>query len=451
MLQKERDFAKEAKQNSEELKSELYTLRNQKSELSGKILEMQSTISSLQEEHKAIESALEEKQNPIDLMKEREKQVNEQNSRGSYLAKVLNLKEAEFEDLKSNLELPVKDWDINFRYPYSPMNFTTRVGIARRDKTMSTSKENGGRLHNYTKTADGGNLINGEDGRETENVAASRKISGKPKMLRSSQQGFQHKNTTDEDYGEQISYKISKDRGSLDIDIQKTNTNGTDASMNSLVDSEKPKGVDGATLTANIKFENNGQEKTVAGITREKRFLKNDRDGKQKERHEEAELLKLSKEKGQSPGRIASNEKDKKFKLFNPVLWKEGKESKGNTRVGSESKTKKDHSSGVLKSNMNGENRIFERFSQSTDKVQVNRNVNDKGSRVTSDDRKKKPKGIVHREAQTNGNPHRVERSGNDKAANPKKRNSADKNADTAKWEVDGNHEPDAHKLAVEL
>lgn len=438
-LQKERDFAKEAKRKSEELKSELYILRNKKSELSGKILEMQSTISSLKEEHKTIESSLEGKQNEIDLLKEREKHVNEQNSHGSFLAKVLSLKEAEFEDLKRNLELPVKNWDINFRYPNSTVNLTTRIGIARRDETVSPNKEIDGRLHTYIKIAEG----EGEDRRETENVAFSRKISGEePHVLKGSRQEFPRKNTTDESHGEQMNHKISKD-GGLNIDPKKSNTNVTEAKANTVVDFEKLIDVDGAKLARNSKLGNNGQEKNVVGSAKGKRFFRNERDGKQKKRHEETELL------GKDI-RIASNENDAKLKLLNPALWKEGKETKGDTKVGSESKTKKNHSSSVLKSHINSENRIPESFSQLANEIQVNRNINEQESKVTSDDRKKKPKEIVHPEAQANEKTHRTERSGYDKAANLKKRNIA-KNDHIADWEVDNIHESDAHNLAVQL
>ncbi|KAK1393294.1 hypothetical protein POM88_012350 [Heracleum sosnowskyi] len=438
-LQKERDFAKEAKRKSDELKSELKTLRNQKSELSGKISQMQSTISSLKEEHKAIESALEEKQNEIDLMKKREKLVNEQNRRGS-LAKVLSLKEAEFEDLKRNLELPVRNWDINFKYPNSAVNLTTRSGIARMDETVGTDKQNGGQLHTYNKIAGG---ENGEDRRETENVAFSRKISGEePHILKGSPQEFLHKNTTDESHGERMSYKLSKD-GALNIDTQKSNTNGTEAKANTVVDFEKVKDVDGATLARNSKFGNNGQEKNVIGSAKGKRFFRNERDGKQKKGQGETELLGVDI-------RTASNENDAKSKLFNPVLWKEGKETKGDTITESESKIKKYHSSSVLKSHMNSKNGIPESVFQLANEVQVNRNINEPGSKVTSEDREKKPKEIVHPEAQANEKTHRTERSGNDKAANPKKRNIA-KNTDIADWEVDNIHELDAHNLAVKL
>ncbi|WOG91737.1 hypothetical protein DCAR_0310987 [Daucus carota subsp. sativus] len=469
-LQTERDFSKKAKQKSEELNSELYNLRNQKSELNGKIREMQSTISSLKEEHKAIESALGEKQKEIDLMKEREKHEDEQNNQGSFLAKVLSLKEAEFENLKSNLQLPVRDGNFNFRYPNSPMNPTNKISIGR-DETVSTNKENGGQLHNYFKTADVENSTNGEDGRETENAAASRKISGEPRILKRSQQEFQQNNTADENPGKQVSYKFSTNSRGMDMDTQKRNTNGTEVRTNSgsdfkktedaaagvtlaantkfgaksVVDFEKPKNVDNAILAANTKFGNNDlQEKNIVGSTRGKVMFRNEREGKQKERPGEAELLKLFKEKGQSLGldiRTGSDENMAKFKSFNPVLWKEGMESKGDTKVGSGSKTKKDHSSSFLKSSMNSENRISEWFSQVSDEIQVNKKIDDKGSSVTSDDKKKKPKGIVYQEAQANGNPHRTERSRNGKAANPKKRHNADKNANIAEREADNTYE----------
>ncbi|KAL8126750.1 hypothetical protein AgCh_013873 [Apium graveolens] len=426
-LQKERDFAKEAKRKSEELKSELYTLRNQKSELSGKILEMQSTISSLKEEHKTIESSLEEKQNEINLLKEREKNVNTQNNRGSILDQALSLKEAESEDLKRDLKLPVRNWDINFKYPNSAVNLTTIIGIARRDETVSTNKENGGRMDAYIKIAGG---EKGEDRRETENAAFSRKISGEePHILKGSLQEFPHKNTTAKSHGEQMGYKSSKD-GGLKIDTQRSNTNGTQAKANTVVDFQKVKDVDGATLATNSKFENSGQGKNVVGSAKGKRFFRNERDGKQKKRHEETELLGVDI-------RIASNENDATLKLLKPVLWKEGKETKGETKVGSESKTKKDHSSSVLKMHMNTENRIPESFSQLANEVQVNRNINELKSKITSDDRKKKPKEIVHPEAQANEKTHRTERSGNDKAANAKKRNIAKNTADISDWEVD--------------
>ncbi|KAL7000319.1 hypothetical protein U1Q18_001468 [Sarracenia purpurea var. burkii] len=115
LLQKERDYNKEAKRKSEEMKAKIYSLRTQKTELDGRILEMQSTISSLTDEQRTVESALEEKQNEIkSLQQDKETETNRENARVMALTETLKQKEAEIEDLKHRLDqYSVKVWSVS--------------------------------------------------------------------------------------------------------------------------------------------------------------------------------------------------------------------------------------------------------------------------------------------------------------------------------------------------
>lgn len=269
MAQKEREYAKEAKRKNEEMKEKLYSLRNQKMELKGRILEMQSTISSLKEEHKAMELALEENQDEIKLIIEKEQDVNKENRHGTALTRVLKHKEAEIEDLRCNLDLPVKVWSVSTDDPSNPpVNLTTNVSIAQRDETeLGENKENSGGLHKpnsssrdkktlirdadgrgnkSTTNGDGENATVGEDRRETGvRVANTREMNGEEQSqkLEVSQQGFGHGNTTNEKGAEQsqgTNTGVSQDHRGFGIVTQKTET-----TVNAGVDVQKPRHEDG--------------------------------------------------------------------------------------------------------------------------------------------------------------------------------------------------------------
>lgn len=109
LSQKERDYIKELKSKNEEMKSKIYSLRNQKMELDRRLLEMQSTIESLKDEQKTMEIAIEEKQNEIKMLKVQDQMGNEmENPQVMALVENLKHKEAGIEDLKHRLQYPEK-------------------------------------------------------------------------------------------------------------------------------------------------------------------------------------------------------------------------------------------------------------------------------------------------------------------------------------------------------
>ncbi|XP_050208114.1 uncharacterized protein LOC126657467 [Mercurialis annua] len=114
LLQKEREYMKEMKKKSEEMKARIYSLRNQKMETERRMLEMHSTIDALKDERRIMESALEEKQNEIKLHTDKSMhREDEANSQMIALKEILKQKEAEIGDLKSQLQNPVKLWPVN--------------------------------------------------------------------------------------------------------------------------------------------------------------------------------------------------------------------------------------------------------------------------------------------------------------------------------------------------
>ncbi|GFS41063.1 hypothetical protein Acr_00g0072010 [Actinidia rufa] len=94
------------------MKAKLYSLRIKKTELDNRILELQSTISTLKDEQRTIESALEEKQTEIKSLREKEIETNNENPQVVALTEILKQKEGEIEDLKHRLEYPVKVWSV---------------------------------------------------------------------------------------------------------------------------------------------------------------------------------------------------------------------------------------------------------------------------------------------------------------------------------------------------
>ncbi|XP_009796877.1 uncharacterized protein [Nicotiana sylvestris] len=128
LLQKEREHTQEAKRKTEEMRSKIHSLRTQKRDLDSRILEMKSTISSLKDEQRIIEAALKEKQDEIKMLREKHMETNPDNSHVKLLSESLRQKEAEVEDLKHRLELPVKVWSVSADDPSNPpINFTTKA------------------------------------------------------------------------------------------------------------------------------------------------------------------------------------------------------------------------------------------------------------------------------------------------------------------------------------
>nr|AFK39877.1 unknown [Medicago truncatula] len=101
LLQKERDRAKELSRKNEETRAKIYTLSNQKMELTRTIAEMQSTMSSLKDEQKLIESAYAEKQYELRMMQQRGSNLGQGGTKRISSRENLKKTEADIEDLKS--------------------------------------------------------------------------------------------------------------------------------------------------------------------------------------------------------------------------------------------------------------------------------------------------------------------------------------------------------------
>ncbi|PSS05751.1 Myosin-2 heavy chain, non muscle like [Actinidia chinensis var. chinensis] len=127
LLQKERDYNKEAKRKNEVMKAKIYSLRIQKGELDSRILEMESTISSLKDEQRTVESALEENQTEIKSLQEKKIEANKENPQVVALTETLKQKEAEIEDLKRLLKYPVKVWSMSADDPSNSAGNVTQT------------------------------------------------------------------------------------------------------------------------------------------------------------------------------------------------------------------------------------------------------------------------------------------------------------------------------------
>ncbi|XP_042007400.1 uncharacterized protein LOC121756012 [Salvia splendens] len=94
LLQKERERVAETRRKAEEMRTNMASLGSQKAELSAKVSEMLSTISSLREEQRAVESAFQEKY----------AQMNDQSRlQVEALKEAVRRKEGEIEDLSLRL------------------------------------------------------------------------------------------------------------------------------------------------------------------------------------------------------------------------------------------------------------------------------------------------------------------------------------------------------------
>ncbi|KAH7532928.1 hypothetical protein FEM48_Zijuj04G0074700 [Ziziphus jujuba var. spinosa] len=193
LLQKERDRVQEVNRKNEDMKANIYTLRNQKMEVDRRLIEMQSTIDSLKDEQRTMEVAIEEKQNEIRMLRLKESATTEtENTQVTELIETLKQKDAEIEDLKKRLQNPVKmssDDD-----PSNPsVNLTTVTGntvgkektaegdgkIIVTDQKSKNSQdqriEDGGSMGE--KQGQGKKSEGFKDGSEENNIAASETIS----------------------------------------------------------------------------------------------------------------------------------------------------------------------------------------------------------------------------------------------------------------------------------
>ncbi|MCD7464150.1 hypothetical protein HAX54_052208 [Datura stramonium] len=171
LLQKEREQAKEARRQIEDMKSDIHWLGTQKTDLDSRISEMKSMISSLKEEQRAIEVALEEKQSEIKILREKQMETKSDDSQVTLLSETLRQKEAEIADLKHRLEFStIKVWSLSADDPSNPAtNFTTEAA-GRRDNDRRGSEE----LHESIKREDQKNSVEEIDSRDNE-VAYNRK------------------------------------------------------------------------------------------------------------------------------------------------------------------------------------------------------------------------------------------------------------------------------------
>ncbi|KAL7216085.1 hypothetical protein ACSBR1_028096 [Camellia fascicularis] len=146
LLQKERDYNIETKKKTEEMKAQIYSLDS-------RILEMQSTISSLKDEQRTMESSLEEKQNEIQLLREKEKETGKEDPQVIALTETLKQKEAEIEGLKHRLEYPIKVWSVSTDDPSNPaVNLTETASMMWREKNEEGGmNEVSGGFHESTR------------------------------------------------------------------------------------------------------------------------------------------------------------------------------------------------------------------------------------------------------------------------------------------------------------
>ncbi|KAG8386895.1 hypothetical protein BUALT_Bualt03G0196400 [Buddleja alternifolia] len=167
LLQKEREQFQEVKMKAEEMKMKIYSLRAQKTELNGRILEMQSTISSLKDEQRTIELAFEEKQNEAKLLRQRYTQVKDQSPQLKALTKTLTHKEAEIEYLKHRLQLTGKvRSESMLNSSILPPNITIQANITGVETMINQRQDKDGDMHESEGTRETERLMEIQEQRE---------------------------------------------------------------------------------------------------------------------------------------------------------------------------------------------------------------------------------------------------------------------------------------------
>ncbi|KAJ4976901.1 hypothetical protein NE237_002007 [Protea cynaroides] len=143
LLQKERVTTKEVKRKMEEMKTKIYSLRTQKTELNNRIVEMQYMTASLKQEHRVLESALEKMQNENKILRGRNIGSAKENPEIRALRELLKQKESEIKEMKHHLEKPAKIWSVSADDPSNPpVNLTTTGTMVGEDKNeVGKSKE----------------------------------------------------------------------------------------------------------------------------------------------------------------------------------------------------------------------------------------------------------------------------------------------------------------------
>uniref|UniRef100_A0A803N1K0 Micronuclear linker histone polyprotein-like protein n=2 Tax=Chenopodium quinoa TaxID=63459 RepID=A0A803N1K0_CHEQI len=128
LFQREKEFNQEARKKIEEMNSKVYSLRAQKLELERRLSDKESTISSLMDERKVIELTLEEKRNKIQILREEKESSSKDPPQVTVLKDMLNMKDAEIEDLKFQLE---KREDLHSE---TTRLVTNSIGVGTRDE-----------------------------------------------------------------------------------------------------------------------------------------------------------------------------------------------------------------------------------------------------------------------------------------------------------------------------
>lgn len=194
--QKEREYGKEMKRKTDEMKAKIYSLRTQKMELDRRLIEMRSTIDSLKDEQKVMESALEEKQNEI-KMQRAVIDSSREDSQLIDLKEILKQKEAEIEDLRQRLAYPAKVWSVSTDDPSNPtLNLTDTSSMEQKDKSdTSLRSEKGGELHVSADLIDGENSTRVQDRNEKsvgDTNSREMKVEHLQKLEISQDEGFQN-------------------------------------------------------------------------------------------------------------------------------------------------------------------------------------------------------------------------------------------------------------------
>ncbi|VFQ61787.1 unnamed protein product [Cuscuta campestris] len=184
LLQKEKENAKDAKRQMDDLKAKMHKLRGKKADLEARIMEMESTISSLREEQKTISSSLKEKKKEIKVLMDYKRGQNRETARLMALSQELQKKAAEIEELRLRVDLPppaVKVWSVSSDDPSSlPANFTTKAARqeeeVRKENGRGKSAEISSQMHSQNETAEsqqvsenGGTTLVGGGGDQSRN------------------------------------------------------------------------------------------------------------------------------------------------------------------------------------------------------------------------------------------------------------------------------------------
>ncbi|KAL8152239.1 hypothetical protein V2J09_009999 [Rumex salicifolius] len=165
LLQKEREFNKEAKKKLEQMKTNMYSISAQKSDVEGRLLEVNSLVSSLKDEQKTLESQLEEKQSEIKTLRQQQQQMmpNEEIK----FRDTSNQRQVENEDVKSHIEEPASVWSVSSDDPSKPPVKVTKE--ENENRKLEDSVEDG-------KSSSKSSMMNLNNGSEDETFPGQKSI-----------------------------------------------------------------------------------------------------------------------------------------------------------------------------------------------------------------------------------------------------------------------------------